>query len=97
MTTKENIANEKKGEKTTDEFVYKFQQGKRTVEGLSRAGIQLIARLTAMGLRKEDIAARVGVSMATIYRWEKGTRPHRQFAKKLSVLLADVEKRLQRP
>lgn len=52
-----------------------------------------VVRLMKLGMRREDIAARVGVSVPTIYRWARGVKPHFQFAKKLEEFLAEVEAR----
>lgn len=41
----------------------------------------------ATGLSMEDLASKVGVSAMSIYRWERGNKPHKVFEKKLKNIL----------
>jgi len=38
-------------------------------------------------LSREDLASKVGVSVMTIYRWEKGTKPHKVLKAKLKRIM----------
>lgn len=55
---------------------------------------EMIKRILALGFRKEDIAARVGVSVTSIFRWEKGTTPHMSFKKKIEEYMKEIEARV---
>ena len=52
---------------------------------------EIIKKLENLGLYKVDIASRLGVSGATVFRWAKKTKPHRTFRKKLEELLIEKE------
>ncbi|HRZ15328.1 MAG TPA: hypothetical protein P5110_07465 [Candidatus Omnitrophota bacterium] len=54
---------------------------------------EMVEKLEFMGCRVEEIAFHTGISAGTVYRWMKGTEPHRTFKKKLIELYETYLKR----
>ena len=54
----------------------------------------LTAKRKAAGLSLEALAAELGVTSMTVYRWERGkARPHRLMVKEIERALAKAERR----
>jgi len=55
-------------------------------------GIQIRQQREKLGLSREELAVKIGVSLQTIYRWEKElASPHKTFVIKLEEILNKEE------